>query len=312
MEIVVGVNNVAEAPQLISAGASLLYCGVLDPSWISRFPGASLGINRRPYFRECNLDSMSAVAMLVSIAHRMRARVALTVNEQYYSDAQEMLLRHVIADAAAVGVDALIVSDLGLLSFAKDAGWRGQIHVSTTASVYNWKAAELYFARGADRIILPRHLTLREIPEITRRTPGSYEAFVMNSGCFYDDGMCGCAHFFHLFTEGAEAGGACALTWVRAGSSGDDPPFSAPKSSLLACGACAVADLARAGIGALKIVGREFAPEKKLRDVRFIRRVIDVATSNGDQVQAASSRARELYARYYGQVCSPHQCYYEG
>lgn len=88
--------------------------------------------------------------------------------------------------------DALIISDLGVLSLAKRYAPSAALHISTQVGIVNYAAANACFELGARRVVLARELSLRDIAEIRRRTPDSLEleAFVHGSMCVSVSGRC--------------------------------------------------------------------------------------------------------------------------
>ena len=92
----------------------------------------------------------------------------------------------------ATGVDAIIVSDLGVLAAASETVPALPVHISTQASCLNYQAAAKYYQLGARRIVLGRELTLDEIKEIRDKTPPELEleAFVHGAMCMAYSGRC--------------------------------------------------------------------------------------------------------------------------
>lgn len=94
--------------------------------------------------------------------------------------------------------DALIISDLGVLSMAKRYAPDIDIHVSTQANTVNSEACRLYHSLGATRIVLARELTLTEIRSIRDNIPPELEleAFVHGAMCVSYSGRCLLSNFF--------------------------------------------------------------------------------------------------------------------
>ena len=94
--------------------------------------------------------------------------------------------------------DALIISDLGVLSLAKRYAPDIDIHVSTQASTVNSEACKMYHSLGATRVVLSRELTLDEIRMIRDNIPDELEleAFVHGAMCVSYSGRCLLSNFF--------------------------------------------------------------------------------------------------------------------
>jgi len=92
----------------------------------------------------------------------------------------------------ALGVDAVIVSDLGAMIEIRDACPELEVHVSTQANCMNYRAAAHYHALGAKRVVLAREPSLEEIRLLRENTPDTLEieAFVHGAMCMAYSGRC--------------------------------------------------------------------------------------------------------------------------
>ncbi len=108
-----------------------------------------------------------------------------------------------------IGADALIVSDIGVISEIKSALPDMEIHLSTQANCMNYKAAEVYYNLGVTRIVLARELSIEKIAEIRAKAPKGLqlEAFIHGAMCMSYSGRC----LLSAFTTGRSANrGECA------------------------------------------------------------------------------------------------------
>ena len=109
----------------------------------------------------------------------------------------------------AIGVDALIISDLGVFSVAKEAVPNMEIHVSTQANNTNYKSAQMWYKLGAQRVVVARELSMKEIRQIRDSIPEDMEieAFVHGAMCISYSGRC----LLSNYLAGRDANkGACA------------------------------------------------------------------------------------------------------
>lgn len=195
MKILAPVNEACEAQKVIDAGADEIYCGVApQPSAGSaRGAGFSVSINKRP--AKGNLKSYAELREVVGVAHRHSVTVALTVNANSYTQKLYPELRRQVEEAGKAGVDALIVTDIGLLLVLKKEIKGFEIHMGTASAAFNSQAVRFYEDLGASRIVLPRDVKLEEAEEVIRDCPGvKFEAIILRSGCRYTDGMCWLSH----------------------------------------------------------------------------------------------------------------------
>lgn len=91
-----------------------------------------------------------------------------------------------------IGVDAIIVSDIGIICLAKKVAPKLEIHVSTQANVTNKFVAKFFADLGAKRIVIARELSIKEIKEIRDFLPKEIEleAFVHGAMCISYSGRC--------------------------------------------------------------------------------------------------------------------------
>ncbi len=92
--------------------------------------------------------------------------------------------------AAAMGADAGIVSDFGVIELIKKAAPSLPIHISTQASVTNYLTVSKFISDGAERVVLARELSLDEIREIKEKTGAEIEVFCHGAICMSYSGRC--------------------------------------------------------------------------------------------------------------------------
>lgn len=124
-------------------------------------------------------------------AHARGKKVYLTLNTLPTNEELDRLPQ-AIRDAAAAGVDAFIVADLGVVEMVKKYAPDVDIHFSTQAGIANYAAATAAWHLGAKRVVLSRELTLTEIAQIRDNTPPELEleAFVHGAMCMSVSGRC--------------------------------------------------------------------------------------------------------------------------
>lgn len=131
-----------------------------------------------------------AMKKAVDYAHDNGVRVHITMNIVPHDD--DMIgLEDYLKYLNEIGVDALIISDPGIFSIAKELT-DIELHVSTQASVTNTATVNFWHKMGAKRVILARELSLEEIIEIRNNTPRDLEieVFVHGAMCISYSGRC--------------------------------------------------------------------------------------------------------------------------
>ena len=126
----------------------------------------------------------------VEYAHNKNVKVYVTVN---------IFARNADLDKAAeyfkflysAGVDAVLITDIGLISLCKSVAPALPIHISTQANTLNKFAVKAWHNMGAERVVLARELSLKEVKEIHEFCPGvELEAFAHGAMCISYSGRC--------------------------------------------------------------------------------------------------------------------------
>ena len=127
----------------------------------------------------------------VALCHGHGVRVHVTCNTMPRND-EAARLPQWLEYLNEVGVDAVILADVGVLSLLKKHAPGVKAHISTQASVSNYQAAAAWYELGASRVILARELSLDEIREIRAKAPKELEmeAFAHGAMCVSYSGRC--------------------------------------------------------------------------------------------------------------------------
>ena len=206
------------------------------------------------------------LTLAVKFAHDRNVRVYLTCNN-VMRNSDFAQLPDFLRAANDAGVDALIITDFGVLSLARQIVPKMEIHISTQAGVSSWASAEAFYRLGAKRVVLARELSLKEIAEIRAKCPKNLEleVFVHGSMCVSFSGRCLLSEYF----TGRDANrGDCAqpCRWKYALMEQTRPGVYLPVeedsggsyilNSRDLCLIKSLPELARAGVNSLKIEGR--------------------------------------------------------
>lgn len=131
------------------------------------------------------------LARAVALCHGRGVRVHVTVNTLPRADELAALPEY-LAHLDALGVDALIIADLGVFRMAQKFAPHCEKHISTQAGIVNAETAKAWYDLGAKRVVLAREMTLREIALLRAGTPDDLEieAFVHGAMCVSFSGRC--------------------------------------------------------------------------------------------------------------------------
>jgi len=127
---------------------------------------------------------------IVKFCHRQKPplKAYLATNILIY-DSELQDLEKLIFEAKKAGIDAIIAHDLAVIKFAKRE--KLNFHISTQANVSNVESAKFFEDIGAERIILARELSLKQIKLIKHHlTKTQIECFVHGSMCTSISGRC--------------------------------------------------------------------------------------------------------------------------
>ena len=135
--------------------------------------------------------SIEEMKKAVDFAHKNNKKVFLTLNITAKND-QISGIVDLAREAFAIGIDAFIISDIGVLKKIKKEISKARIHISTQANVTNYEAARMYYEMGANRIVLARELSLEEISQIRNQTEKDLELeiFIHGAMCISYSGRC--------------------------------------------------------------------------------------------------------------------------
>ena len=127
----------------------------------------------------------------VAYCHARGVKVYVTCNTLPRNDEFEELPGF-LSTCQEIGVDAFIISDLGVLALAKQVAPQVERHVSTQTGIVNFAAAQVCWELGAKRVVLAREVPLSEIRGIRERVDPQLEleAFVHGAMCMSFSGRC--------------------------------------------------------------------------------------------------------------------------
>ena len=127
----------------------------------------------------------------VKIAHAVNKKIYITLNVLPH-DRDLTGLEDYVTFLYNIGTDAVIVSDLGVMSVLRRVVPKLPVHISTQASVVNSETVKFFYSMGAERVVLARELTFDEIKAIRKAVPSKMEleCFVHGAMCISYSGRC--------------------------------------------------------------------------------------------------------------------------
>ncbi|MDX9785258.1 MAG: peptidase U32 family protein [Desulfobacterales bacterium] len=161
----------------IAAGADAVYCGLKELS--ARMGAVNF--------------TLEELAALAGLARDNGVKVHVTLNSMLRPTEIAAAGNLVARLSHHVRPDALIIQDLAFVPLARQAGFKGQLHLSTLANVSFGRAlAMVHRQLGVDRVVLPRELNIDEIKAMAAACPDGLglELFVHGALCFGVSGRC--------------------------------------------------------------------------------------------------------------------------
>ena len=141
--------------------------------------------------------SMEEMAEGIRFAHEHQVKVYVTANILAHNYDLEGS-RAYFKELKEIGPDALIISDPGMFTIAKEECPEIDIHISTQANNTNYLTYQFWQKQGATRVVSARELSLQEIKEIRAHIPEEMEieSFVHGAMCISYSGRCLLSNYF--------------------------------------------------------------------------------------------------------------------
>ncbi|MFK8137335.1 MAG: peptidase U32 family protein [Bdellovibrionales bacterium] len=189
MEILAPAGNLEKLKLAINYGADAVYVG------LQKFGLRSAAEN-------FNLDELQEG---VEFAHSKGSKVYVVLNAYLHdSELEELIL--FLAEMESRAIDAVIVSDLGVVRTVKENS-SIPVHLSTQASCLNVESARLWKRMGAERLVLGREVSIEEASRIKKEVEIEIELFIHGSMCMAFSGNCVISNY----TQGRDSNrGGCA------------------------------------------------------------------------------------------------------
>jgi U32 family peptidase len=173
-ELLIPAGNLEKMQTAVLYGADAVYVGVT-------------GLSLRASAAEMTLADLAAAVIK---AHAKGVKTYAAVNT-FARNADLQKAREIIPELAATHVDALIVSDPGMIRLIRTLEPHLPLHLSTQANTTNTEAVRFWRDQGVKRIVLARELNLKEVGEIAAAVPEvELELFVHGAMCIAYSGRC--------------------------------------------------------------------------------------------------------------------------
>lgn len=339
MKITAGLGSIDDYPRYVRAGADELFCGYVPFSWSEKY-GTVLPLNRREVLNyNVQIGSFSELEILANMVQKYQKPVHLAFNSLYYRPEQYEEITQIIQQCRSIGFDSYILADPALLVYLRKEKIDCEVHLSGDLGTVNSAMTEVFAKEYPKRIIFQRKNTISEMRAVIRHItaqkeaarkewtyPTEFEAFALNELCQFSGAFCNSLHC-------DEMGYLCRVPYWK-------KPMSLSESKLekqeknhpgenisisewdsaselmnpvsedgylcgaTGCGLCTLKQLSDAGITHLKLVGRGNYTDFMERDIRNLRRTLEILEDSSTEEEYIRAMKAELFPN----GCS-HMCY---
>lgn len=339
MKITSGLGSIDDYPRYVRAGADELFCGYVPFSWSEKY-GTVLPLNRREVLNyNVQIGSFSELEILANMVQKYQKPVHLAFNSLYYRPEQYEEIAQIIQQCRSIGFDSYILADPALLVYLRKEKIDCEVHLSGDLGTVNSAMTEVFAREYPKRIIFQRKNTISEMRAVIRHItaqkeaarkewtyPTEFEAFALNELCQFSGAFCNSLHC-------DEMGYLCRVPYWK-------KPMSLSESKLekqeknrpgenisisewdsaselmnpvsedgylcgaTGCGLCTLKQLSDAGITHLKLVGRGNYTDFMERDIRNLRRTLEILEDSSTEEEYIRAMKAELFPN----GCS-HMCY---
>ena len=176
MELVCPAGNLPSLKAAVDNGADAVYVGFKDDTNARHFAGLN--------FTERTFEKA------VRYAQDKGRKVFVAINTFPQPSGFERW-KAAVDQAAAYGVNALILADIGVLDYASSRWPELRLHLSVQASVTSAEGIRFYHENfGIQRVVLPRVLSVNQVAHVISESPVEVEVFGFGSLCVMVEGRC--------------------------------------------------------------------------------------------------------------------------
>lgn len=193
LELICPAGSLPSLQAAVDSGANHVYMGLRDNTNARNFAGLNFDVD--------------AARRGARYAHDHGVGVLIAINTYPQPGVWERWTG-AVDTAASLGADAVIVADPGLMRYAARNYPRLALHLSVQGSATNYEAINFYHRHfNIRRAVLPRVLSVAQIASVIRNTPVGIEAFGFGSLCVMVEGRCALSSF--VTGESPNMAGVC-------------------------------------------------------------------------------------------------------
>lgn len=281
MELLAPVGTIQSLKSAVIAGADAVYFGLGE-------------LNARA--KSLDFDRTNAKEW-IDYCHLFGVKVYITINVNVYDSELEKAMS-LVRVAYQSNADALIVSDLGLITLIRKEFPDFCIHVSTQAGIKNKSASDFYKKLGVTRVVFARESSLKEIASVSGVEK---EVFIHGALCVAFSGNC----LLSCYVGGKSGNRGqcrqpCRQLYEVRDQNGKQLLDGYCLSTKDICLADYLQELENAGVDSLKIEGRLKSPEYVFAVTSYYRKLLDGVKSSKKDILTAFNRGSFTPAYFRG------------
>lgn len=176
MELVCPAGSLPAFKTAVDAGADAIYVGFKDDTNARHFTGLNFN------------DRQASKALEIARSRKVKLFVAINT---YPQPGGWSRWTKAVDAAVDLGADALIIADIGLLSYAREKYPNQTLHLSVQGSSTNLESLRFYKETfDISRAVLPRVLSIKQVEQLCSSSPVDLEVFGFGSLCIMVEGRC--------------------------------------------------------------------------------------------------------------------------
>ena len=343
MKIVAGLGCIEDYIRLAKAGADEVFCGYVPYVWNKRY-GTLFPLNRREVmYYNVQIGSLEDMKILKKMVDVYNVPVTVTFNYLYYLEEQYEFIESIMKDLISIGFNEFIIADPALILYLQKKKIKCSIHLSGECAEVNRFSIDFFNKfKNISRYIFHRKNTIEDMEScITNNKEKSieYEAFILNELCHYTGAFCSSLHcdemshlckisyhmakintdishfksvdknlknYFNEYNEEDFLVDDEKEEYLQNYETEDyDDEIDTYKLGNTGCGLCSLKKLKKAGVTHLKVVGRGNHIEYMERDVRYLKKAINML----DNKEACTDYCTKIKDNFFHGNCSG-ECYY--
>ncbi len=253
-EILAPAGDIDNLKKILEAGPDAVYVGLK-------------AFSSRPQYADM---SMEDIRQAVELCHERNVRLYVAVNANVF-ESQMDSLKEQILQMDEWNVDAVILSEFGLIEYLHDRLKHMKIHASTLMGVYNIATVRMLKDMGVSRIIFYANMYFDEIAAITNAVDGmEYELVAEGGTCYNDIRQCRLPHSY----QGDQHNLFCRFNYKLEGVSGEEK-LANPISEYPTSTAEIIGLFMAIGVHSYKIEGRTVCAEQRIHIIESLRKYLD-------------------------------------